>query len=30
MEGAFLFGIGIAMAMYLCVYVISSAVRRRR
>ena len=28
--GAFLFGAGIAMAMYLCVYVISSAVRRRR
>ena len=28
--GAFLFGVGIAMAMYLCVYAISSAVRRRR
>ena len=28
--GAFLFGIGIAMAMYLCVYAISSAVRRRK
>ena len=28
--GAFLFGVGIAMAMYLCVYAISSAVRRRK
>lgn len=28
--GAFLFGVGIAMAMYLCVYAISNAIRRRR
>ena len=28
--GAFLFGVGIAMAMYLCVYAISSAAKRRR
>lgn len=28
--GAFLFGIGITMAMYLCIYAISSAVRRRK
>ena len=28
--GAFLFGVGIAMAMYLCVYAISSTAKRRR
>ncbi len=28
--GAFLFGVGIAMVMYLCVYAISTAVRRRK